>query len=566
MRLHFDDIVFDSDARSISRAGSPVHLSGKAFLLLEILLTERPNPVRKEILFERLWPDTFVSEANLASLVKEVRAALGDDARNPRYVRTAHRFGYAFTADVGELPREARPIGSIAVLRFENLSGTADCDYLAEGIAETLINTLSSVGALRVAPRSASFRFSGEDDPKTLQRELNVRAALTGRLRLIGGDVSLHVELIDLATQSHLWGNQFRRSMSDLFTLQEELSREVIAHLRLRLSGDAERKLSKRYTASNEAYQLYLKGRHHWNRRTAEGIERGIFYFQSAIERDGEMAPAYSGLADSYIALASRDLFPPTQLFPKAEEAARNALRLDPDLAEAHASLGAINEIFRWNWPDAERELTAALRLNPSYATARMWYGQLLAHRGRFGEALSQFSIASENDPLSFMLNTQIAVVHYLAREFDRCEQMCLKALEINPHHEPAHFTLGLAHEQRGAFAEARNELEKALAISRGEPHVEAALGHLAATVGDRTESGARLEHLKELSATRYVSPVHFAIVDVAAGELDRAMALLREAAESRAGWLVFARTEPRLDPVRNDSRFSELLGLVDGK
>ena len=552
MRLVFANCTYDADARTLERGGKRVPLSGKAFQLMEVLLAARPNPVSKEDLFARVWPDTFVSEANLASLVKEVRTAIGDDAKE--LIRTAHRFGYAFSGPVTELPEQAKPIESIAVLPFENASGLPDLDYLADGLGESLLNALANIGELRVAPRSSSLRFRGrEGELDAIRRELNVQAVMTGRLRAAADQVNLQVELVDLAKHAQVWGRRFDAPMTKIVAMQEELPREIIAALRLRLSSESDRRLRKRYTESAAAYQSYLKGRHHWNRRTSEGIERAIFHFESAIDADASYAPAYSGIADCYIALASRDMHPPLQLLPKAEAAARRALDLDGELAEAHASMAAIEEVFHWNWAAAQREYIEALRLNPGYQTARQWYALALAHRGRFDDALAQMRVASDADPLSFTLNTNIAVIHYLARAFEAGEELCLRALEINPHHEPAHFALGLIHQQRGRADHAVAEFEKAASISRGEPHVIAALGAL-------EQNRDRLQQLAELSLTRGVSPVHFATVHAALGENDSAFEWLDRAIGTRSGWLVYVPTEPRFDSLRHDVRFKALL------
>jgi len=551
MRLLFGDCTFDSDARTLRRGSDDGHLTGKAFQLLELLLHARPNPIAKSELFARLWPDTFVSEANLASLVKEIRDAIGDDARAPRFVRTVHRFGYAFSGPVTEVPQR-NGIDSIAVLPFANRSGNPDLDYLAEGVTESLINTLSSIEGLRVTPRGSAFRYKDrEGDLDAIRRDLDVRAALTGRIRVAGDVVNLQVEIVDLAKRAQLWGRKFEAPIRGLLALEEELSREVLTALRRDDRGSR-----KRYTENAAAYQLYLKGRHHWNRRTAEGIERAIFNFESAIDADAAYAPAYSGLADCWIALGSRDLHPPLQVMPKAEAAARRALALDADLAEAHASMGAIHEVFHWNWDAAQQEYLTALRINPAYVTVRQWYALALAHRGRFDEALAQISVALDADPLSFLLNANVAVIHYLRRAYDAADESCLRAIEINPHHEPARFTLGLAHQQRGRIEEARAELEKALSISRGEPHVIAALGAL-----DRSRE--RLEALAEISVTRDVSPVHFATIHAALDERDRAFEWLERAVEARSGWLVYLATEPRFDSLRDDPRFREIVRRI---
>ena len=563
MRLLFGDCTFDSDARTLHRDGEVVRLSGKAFQLLEFLLDARPNPVAKEDLFARLWPDTFVSEANLASLVKEIRAAIGDDARNPRFVRTAHRFGYAFSGAVTKAAGRTA-IDSIAVLPFANRSGNADLDYLADGLAETLINTLAGLGGLRVAPRASTFRYRGrEEDLATVRSELNVRAALTGRIGVTGETVALSVELIDLGKDAQLWGKRFEAPISGIVALQDELSHEVVTALQLRLTGESERRLHKRYTESAIAYQLYLKGRHHWNRRTAEGIERAIFFFESAIDADAAYAPAYSGLADSYIALASRDLHPARLVMPKAEGAARRALELDDDLAEAHASMGAIHELFHWRWDRAEQEYLTSLRLNPSYVTARQWYALALAHRGRASESLAQIAVPLEDDPLSFHLNATAAVIHYLGRDYESADESCHRALEINPHHEPAHFSLGLSLQQRQRFDEAAAEFERSLAISKGEPHVIAALGALEAQQGKIDAARARLDALAALSPAREVSPVHFATVHLALGDTPSAIEWLERALETRSGWLVYLATEPRFDGLRGETRFEAMVQRV---
>jgi TolB-like protein len=562
MALLFGDCTFDSDARTLHRGGESVRLSGKAFQLLELLLAARPNPLAKEELFERLWPDTFVSEANLASLVKEIRAAIGDDARSPRYVRTAHRFGYAFSGAVTETSARTT-IDSIAVLPFANRSGNADLDYLADGLAETLINTLAAIDGLRVAPRVSSFRYRDPDvDLGVVRRELNVRAALTGRISVIRDTVALGVELIDLGKDAHLWGKRFEAPISGIVALQDDLSRDVVDALQLRVSGESERRLRKRYTESAVAYQLYLKGRHHWNRRTAEGIERAIFFFESAIDADAAYAPAYSGLADSYIALASRDLHPARQVMPKAEAAARQALELDADLAEAHASMGAIHELFGWQWARAEEEYLTSLRLNRSYVTARQWYALALAHRGRTAEAIAQMTVPLEDDPLSFHLNATTALIHYLGREYGAAEERAHRALEINPHHEPAHFYLALSLQQQSRFDEAKLEFEKALTISKGEPHVIAALGALEAQQGE-TEARTRLDALAALAPAREVSPVHFATVHAALGDTSAALGWLDIAMETRSGWLVYLAAEPRFDGLRDEPRFKEMVERV---
>lgn len=560
MRIQFSDCTLDTEARSLRRGGQTVHLTPKALQLLELLLEARPRPLSKETLLEKLWPDTFVSEANLPSLIKEIRDAIGDDARAPRFIKTAHRHGYSFSGAATALDVD-ETIDSIAVLPFENLSGQSDGEVLADGIAEAVIAMLSSLPDVRVAPRAASFRYRGRDgELDLLRRDLNVRASISGRLRFSGGSFVVAVELTDLERQSQLWGQQFRSSADDIVELQSRICSEISSHLHLRLGADARRRLARKATSNPAAYQAYLKGRHHWNRRTAEGIERAIFHFQSALDLDAQMALAWSGLADCYIALGSRDLLPPRQLFPKAKDAAQHALELDPELAEAHASLGAFEEVFAWNFRAAEESLVESLRLNPSYSTGRLWYGQALAHHRRFEEALAQLRLAEESDPLSVTINVAMAMTFYLARDFASAIPHLERALEVNPHHEPAHTLGGLVALQQRQHEIAQRELERSMSISRGEPHVIAALAAVEASTGRVDEARKRLTTLREMSVTRTISPVHLALIHISLDELDRAFDELRRAIELRSGWLVFLATDPRFDALRGDERFEAMV------
>ena len=560
MRVRFGDVILDSDARTLVRRGENVALSGKALQLLELLLASRPRALTKQEILDAVWPDTFVSEANLATLVREIRAAIGDDAREPRFIRTLHRHGYAFIGEATALDEDTRVIESVAVLRFENATGDPQLEFLAEGIAESLINSLAALPRLRVLPRSAAFAYDA-GDLRRVRNELRVDAAITGRLRRAGPDITLQVELNDLARHDQLWGGQLVVRPDDAFRLSETLFHEIAS----RLGAAPAQAPKKRHVPDDEAYQLYLHGRHHWNRRTREGVERAIDYFERSAKADPNFALAYSGLADSYLVLASRDLVAPAELFPKAEEAAHRALQLDPDLAEAHASIGAINEVFRWDWRAAENAFVRALTLSPNYSTARQWYALALAHRGRFSEAFGQLQVARENDPLSVLVNANIALVHYLARDFAAADRFAVKALDINPYHEQAHFIRGVAFEAQGRRDDADAELRRADEISRGEPHVVAARGHLAATGGNLESAHEFMQRLTDLAASRHVSPVHFATIEVASKRDDDALASLERALVLRSGWLVYLGTEPRFDPLRAEPRFVAVVRRVLG-
>jgi tetratricopeptide (TPR) repeat protein len=392
-----------------------------------------------------------------------------------------------------------------------------------------------------------------------VRRELNVQSAVTGRLQRRGEAVMLQVELSDLIRHAQLWGGQFEFLPEDAFRAGEELFREVA----LRLSPQRPAAPRKRHAPDGEAYQLYLHGRHHWNRRTREGVDRAVDYFRRAIDADRSFSLAYSGLADCYLVLGSRDLVPPADIFPKAEEAAREALQLDPESAEAHASLGAIAEVYRWDWRAAEESFARALALNENYVTARQWYALGLAHHRRFSEALAQLRLAAENDPLSVLLNSNTALVHYLQRDFAAAERYAVKALDINPYHEQAHFVRGLAAAAAGRFDDAAAELKRADEISRGEPHCIAAVGYEAARRGRSEEAGRQRSRLETLALERHVSPAQFALLDLAEGRKNDALSSLERAMAMRSGWLVYLDTEPRLDELRDEVRFRAIVARV---
>src|SRR5438309_8439959 len=286
-------------------------------------------------------------------------------------------------------PRVSKIIDSLAVLPFENASGDPEREYLSDGITGSLINILATVPKLRVIAQSTAFRYKGREiDLQAIGRELNVRAVLTGRIVQGGGSLRIGTELVDVATGCQLWGAQYNRKPSDIFVVQDEISNEISGKLRLKLSRAERKRLTRHHTQNAEAYGLYLMGRHHWNRWTEEGFYKAIEYFQQAVEKDPGYALAYMGLADSYVLLGWNSYLPPKEAFPKGKVAATAAVRLDPDLAEAHTSVAAVLWLYDWKWEEDEREFKRSLELNHTYTTANHWYAEYLMTMGRHGEAL----------------------------------------------------------------------------------------------------------------------------------------------------------------------------------
>jgi eukaryotic-like serine/threonine-protein kinase len=452
-----------------------------------------------------------------------------------------------------------KSIDSIAVLPFANATNDPGTEYLSDGLTEGIIHKLSQLPKLKVMARSTVFRYKNRDaDPQAVGRELRVRAVLSGRLQQIGNRLAISVELVDTTDGAQLWGEQYTREIADLMKLQEEMSREIADKLRIRLTGAEKKKLKKKTTENSEAYQLYLKGRYHWNKRTEESVKRGIGFFREAIESDPSFASAYAGLADSFITLATNVPLPPNEVMPKAKAAAMRAIEIDEGLAEAWASLAAVRWWFDWDWNGAEEAYRRAIELNPNYATAHDGYGMFLSARGRFDEAVEQITKAGDLDPLSLIIAVHAGWPFYFARDYESAIRRFRKALELDEHFIPAQGWLGMAHGQQHRYDEAISTFERALEVER-IPILMAMLAHTHAIAGHREQALAILTTLRELSVTRYISPYDIAVVHAGLGDPRAALLQLEAAYEDRSAWLVFLDVDPRLDELRDEPAFREI-------
>jgi serine/threonine protein kinase/Tfp pilus assembly protein PilF len=455
-----------------------------------------------------------------------------------------------------------KPIDSIAVLPFANRSADPNTEYLSDGITESLINNLSGSRGLRVMSRNSVFRYKGKDaDAKTVGRELGVRAVLTGRIVERGDSLQISVELVDARDNSHVWGEQYSKSMSDLISMQEEIARQVAEHLRLRLTGEDQRRVSKRYTDDAEAYQLYLKGRFYWNKRTEDGLKKGIEYFKQAIEKDPGYAQAYVGLADCYAILVELEGASPKELYPKVKATAQKALELDDSLAEAHTSLGAAYE-YEWNWAEAEKQYKQAIELNPNYATAHHWYAAYLISRLRADEAIQEMRLAQELDPLSLIINTSLGRVFYGARRYDQAMEQLRKTIDMDPNFAEAHFQIAMVYEQKRMYAEAISEFEKSTELFQDRT-MRAWVGRVFARSGRRAEAERVISEMKEMASKQYVSPYPMATIYAALGDKDRAFEYLEKVYDEHSYYVVWLNIDSAFDGLRSDARFQDLLRRV---
>jgi len=466
-------------------------------------------------------------------------------------------------SDVVPRRRKSKTIDSIAVLPLQNATADADTDYLSDGITEGIINKLSTIPKLKVMARSTVFRYRGRDaDAQAVGRELRVRAVLTGRVQHVRDRLLINVELVDAADGSHLWGESYNQPLADLIELQAQMSSEIAEKLRIRLTGAEKKKLRKKTTENSEAYQLYLKGRYHWNKRTEESLRKGISFFRDAIECDPSFASAYAGLADSFITLATNVPLPPKEAMPKAKAAAMRAVEIDDGLAQAWASLAAIRWWYEWDWSGAEEAYIRAIELNPNYANAHEGYAMLLSARSRFDEAVVQITKASDLDPLSLIIAVHAGWPHYFARDYEAATRRFRKALELDEHFIPAHGWLGMALGQQGKYGEAIDTFRRALEVER-TPILLAMIGHAYAIAGEREKAIEALDALRDEAKARYVSPYDLAVIHAGLGNLSEAMRTLRVAFDDRSAWMVFVRVDPRLDPLRELPEFQDLAARV---
>ena len=460
-------------------------------------------------------------------------------------------------------PRKQRTrsgIDSVAVLPLVNASADPNMEYLSDGITENIINNLTQVPKMRVVPRNTVFRFKGrESDPKQIGQALNARVVLTGRVRQLGDRLIVGVELVDVVTESQLWGEQFNREFTDIFKIQEEIAGEIIEKLRLKLTDTEKKRLAKRHTRKTESYQSYLKGRFYWNKRTEEGLKRGIEFFRQAIEIDPTYALAYAGIADCYAILNFFGDLSPNDSATKAMAAAKKSLEIDDSIAEAHTSFGLIKLIYEWDWQGAERELKRAIKLSPNYATARDWYSAYLMATGKIDEAIEEIKYAQELDPLSPIITTGLARQLYYARRPEQAIQECLKILDMEPNFAPALWFLGQAYEQQGKYDEAISELQRAVDFSGGRALMLGSLGYTYAVADRRAEAEAVLTRLQDQSGHN-IPALALALVHAGLGQNKAAFEWLDKAYAERFGWLIFLNVDPKLDNLRSDPQFTNLL------
>lgn len=451
-------------------------------------------------------------------------------------------------------------IDSIAVVPFVNQNRDPDSEYLSDGLTESIINNLIQIPSLRVSPRSSVFYYKGKDtDPIKIGTDLGVRAVLTGRLLQRGDNLIVSTELLDVRDNKQIWGEQYNRKVADALAVQQEISREITGHLRLRLSGEQQKQFVQRNTTNPESYQSYLRGRYYWQKRTGDNLYKAIAEFQKAADKDPNYALAYAGLADSYALLEDYTGARTSETCPKAKAFAERALQLDESLAEAHASL-AFTFTQMWLWDQAEAEFKRSIELNPNYAPAHQWYSLHLRFRGRFEEGLSESKRAYAQEPLSLINGISVSQSSGTVGDVESAIEFARKVVELDPNFPRGHEELGMAYLRKRLFAEALGEFQKAADLSGRGRRSLGFLGSTLAITGKRDEALAVIKELQVKYEKHEALAQDIAAVYAGLGEKDLAFDWLEKGLQDRSGQLARTRWEPFFESLRSDQRFTSLL------
>lgn len=455
---------------------------------------------------------------------------------------------------------------TIAVLPFTNMSGNPEDEYFSEGITEDVITQLAKLGKLKVISRTSIMQYRNtERNLKAIGKDLGVATILEGSVRREGSQIRVVAQLIDASSDNHIWAETYDREFTQIFAIQKDLAERIAHSLATTISADEQERLATIPTENLKAYDLYLKGRYHWNRRLPADLKRGIEYFEQALAEDPRYAKAYAGLADSYIILGDFNFRPPVESYPKAKAAATKAIEIDPSLSEAHVSLAYAMTHYDWNWAGAEEEFTDAIALAPNSAQAHSWYALLLAVTGRSEKAVAESRRAQDLDPYSAVVRTDAGLVSYFARQYDVATRQFLEAVQLDPSFVMANIPLGGVYVQKAMYADAIKAFQQlsmasAFVTSRAHPIPIAALACVYGVSGRKEDAADMIELLEEKSKVEYVSPYWMSVANIGRGDTAAAFDWLEKAWREKDGSMIFINVDPIFDRIRSDARFAALL------
>lgn len=644
----FGPFRVDAAEQQLWRDGSQIPLTPKAFGVLLLLVRNSGHTLPKDDFMKEVWPDAFVEENNLADNISTLRKVLGDDAKEPRYIKTVPRRGYCFVAEVTEVrdegadivlaeyvkgrivieeeheshPADApelnvranaahsltfpsaperrmrrrmspltiavvcvllggmaiaayltwqsrrdrsagRPVplaSSMAVLPFKPLFAQSSDPALELGMTDALITKLSNIKQMIVRPTSSVLKYGTADqDLRAVGSELGVDVLLDGKIQKVGDRVRLSVQLVRASDGAPVWGESFDEKFTDIFALQDRVSERVAAALSLKLTGEEKKELSKRYTNNTEAYELYLKGRHHWSTFKPEELLTSINYYNEALKRDPDYALAYSGIANAYIVIGIYGPLTAKEAMPRASEAAQKAVEIDNDLAEAHVALGAVKIFHEWDWPGAELELRRALELSPNNMDAHSLYGYYLQAAGKEDAAVAEEKRARELAPEWFIANNDFLLALFKARRYDEAIEQSRQVVKLDPNDVFAYYIIGISQTQQGNYAEAAEALQRA--VKNPFQRALASLGYFYAVTGKKGDALMIIQQLQEKPTHRL--PVQVAEIYAGLGDKDQAFAWLEKGYEARYPLLWEVRSYPQFDSLRSDPRYIDLMRRI---
>lgn len=523
------------------------------------------------ILKEEPLGPTIIESSVPASLSRAIERCL--EKRPEERFQSARDLGFTLQAEARELP-ELRgrsggatisgPIRSIAVLPLVSFSAEPEQEFFADSMTDAVITDLAKIGTLRVVSRTSVMRYKRtQKSIREIARELDVDAAVEGSVERAGNRVRISAHLIRGATDEHIWADAYERDLEDVLVLQSEVARSIAREIQVKLTPQEQAALRSARRVDPEAYQLYLKGRYFWVKRTPESVKKAIGLFEQAINADPTYAHAYSGLADCYMSLGfSFDVgsLPPNEAIPKAKAAAVKALEITESLAEVHNPLAFIKLNYDWDFSGAETEFKRALELNPGNANAHHWYAHYLVVAGRPKDSLAESNRALELDPLSPIMSVHLGWLYYFLRDYEQALDQLNKTIDLDPNYGLAYWYIGLVKEQQSAFTEALAAMKRGDELLKDNLVVKADLAHTLAVSGRKTDAAEALQSLLAASRTRYVNPFEIGLVHIGLGLSDEAFQWLNRAYEERSDLMVYLRVDPRLDPIRSDPRFQEIV------
>lgn len=615
--VRFAEFEFDPRTGQLRRDDTPIKLQQQPAKVLAVLLRHPGEVVSRQELAQAIWgSETFVDfEQGLNFAIRHIRTALGDDADRPRFLQTLPKQGYRFIAPVSNPVEQVRTeassagsavtetdtvsggfsrskrwvvigaisalflitvavkyrnagaraarvgteIRSIAVLPLINLSSDAGQEYFSEGLTDELITELAKVGKLRVISRTSVSGYKGtEKRAPAIAAELHVDAIVEGTVERVGNRVRIRAQLIQASTDQHLWAESYDRDVDNVLALENEVARDIATEIGQHTAPKNE-VASIKPAVLAAAHEDYLRGRYYWNKRTEAGLHRGIEYFQKAIDQEPNYALAHAGLADSYIMLANWGFAAPAESYAKAKASALKALKLDPQLAEAHTSLAYITLLYEWDWQKAEEEFRQAIRINPNYASAHQFYSICLMTVGRQSEALAEIQRAQELDPLSLIVGDVYGWIYYEGRQYDRAIEQYKKTLELDSAYVPAVLDLGASYLRKGKYPEALSQFQRARTLAGDNGVVLSSLGQVYALSGQRAKAREILDELYQPRKQTFISAWDISLVHAALGQNNQAIELLGKAADDHVGWVVRLGVDPALDNLRQYPAFQKL-------